>query len=129
LKAERTPFFLSFHASSFLLLSQLSFFNQNLSIWHQRKATMKEESSPKIRGFKANYRKKGETFTKTHHKKALKLFKKIDWEANDGRKSGVKSTKKGLEHQVAQVKLYIDRVNFIKNQADLMAQEIQNSLD
>ncbi|WJX29447.1 hypothetical protein P8452_18087 [Trifolium repens] len=56
----------------------------------------------KIRGFKANYRKKGETFTKTHHKKALKLFKKIDWEANDGRKSGVKSTKKGLEHQVAQ---------------------------
>jgi hypothetical protein len=90
---------------------------------------MKQESSPKIRGFKANYRKKGETFTKTHHKKALKLFKKIDWEANDGRKSGVKSTKKGLEHQVAQVKLYIDRVNFIKNQADLMAQEIQNSLD
>ncbi|KAK2404653.1 hypothetical protein QL285_053969 [Trifolium repens] len=63
----------------------------------------------KIRGFMGKYGKEGETFTKTHEKKALKLFMKINWGTNGGRKSGIKYTKKGLEHQVAQVKLYIDR--------------------
>jgi hypothetical protein len=83
----------------------------------------------KIHSFKGKYGKEGETFTKTHEKKALKLFMKIDWGTNNGSKSGIKSTEMGLEHQIAQVKLYIDQVKFIKDQAVLMAQELRYSLD
>ncbi|WJX25273.1 hypothetical protein P8452_14332 [Trifolium repens] len=48
----------------------------------------------KIRGFKTKYGKEGETFTKTHEKKSLKLFMKIDWGTKGGSKSGSKSAEK-----------------------------------
>ncbi|WJX25267.1 hypothetical protein P8452_14326 [Trifolium repens] len=60
----------------------------------------------KIRGFKTKYGKEGNTFTKTHEKKALKLFKNIDWDTKGGSKSGSKSAKK--ENQ----DLSSDLVNF-----------------
>jgi hypothetical protein len=81
----------------------------------------------KIRGFKTKYGKQGETFTKTHEKKSLKLFMKIDWGTKGGSKSGSKFAEK--ENQVAQLKMCIDRAKFIKDQAILMIQELENSDD
>jgi hypothetical protein len=84
-----------------------------------------EQLKRNIRGFKGKYGKEHKTFTKTHEKKAFELFMKIDW----GTSNGSKFAEKGLEHQIAQLKLYIDRAKFIKDQTILMVQELEKSTD
>jgi hypothetical protein len=112
LKTGKTPYYLDFH----------TFVKKKV----HGKISFKQLNR-KIRGFKTKYGKEGNTFTKTHEKKALKLFKNIDWDTKGGSKSGSKSAKK--ENQVAQLKMCIDRAKFIKDQAILMIQELENSDD
>jgi hypothetical protein len=96
-----------------------------------RKVTV-EQPKRKIRGFKTKYGKGRKIFTKTHEKKAFRLFMNIDWATNGGSKPGSKSAKKRSKlvkdskraEMMRNLKLYIDRVKFVKDQAILMVNEL-----